>query len=81
MRRSTSEHWCSRRARVRGPLHLVALLSMHAAWHARPLLGQQMQWVPRAELATLDFPPADAELIDCDNTQTCDARVAIVPSL
>jgi len=29
----------------------------------RPLLGQQMQWVPRAELPTLDFPPADAELI------------------
>jgi 8-oxo-dGTP diphosphatase len=30
----------------------------------RPLLGQQMQWVPRAELRALDFPPADAELID-----------------
>jgi len=29
----------------------------------RPLLGQQMQWVSRAELPTLDFPPADAELI------------------
>jgi 8-oxo-dGTP diphosphatase len=29
----------------------------------RPLLGQQMQWVARAELPTLDFPPADAELI------------------
>ena len=29
----------------------------------RPLLGQQMRWVPRAELATLGFPPADAELI------------------
>jgi 8-oxo-dGTP diphosphatase len=29
----------------------------------RPLLGQQMKWVPRAELAALDFPPADAELI------------------
>jgi 8-oxo-dGTP diphosphatase len=29
----------------------------------RPLLGQQMQWVPRAELPALDFPPADAELI------------------
>ncbi len=29
----------------------------------RPLLGQEMRWVPRAELATLDFPPADAELI------------------
>ena len=30
----------------------------------RPLLGQQMKWVPRAELRALDFPPADAELID-----------------
>jgi len=29
----------------------------------RPLLGQQMRWVPRAELRALDFPPADAELI------------------
>ena len=30
----------------------------------RPLLGQQMRWVPRGELATLGFPPADTELID-----------------
>ena len=29
----------------------------------RPVLGQQMQWVPRARLRSLDFPPADAELI------------------
>ena len=29
----------------------------------RPLLGQQMRWVPRDELHALDFPPADAELI------------------
>jgi mutator protein MutT len=28
-----------------------------------PLLGQQMRWVPRAELATLEFPEADRELI------------------
>jgi mutator protein MutT len=28
-----------------------------------PQLGQQMRWVPRAELATLDFPPADQQLI------------------
>jgi 8-oxo-dGTP diphosphatase len=28
-----------------------------------PQLGQQMRWVPRAELATLRFPPADDELI------------------
>ena len=29
----------------------------------RPLLGQEMRWVPRAALASLQFPPADAELI------------------
>jgi 8-oxo-dGTP diphosphatase len=29
----------------------------------RPQLGQEMRWVPREELATLEFPPADAELI------------------
>lgn len=28
-----------------------------------PLLGQEMRWVSRRELATLEFPPADAELI------------------
>lgn len=29
----------------------------------RPQLGQEMQWVTRAELPLLGFPPADAELI------------------
>lgn len=28
-----------------------------------PLLGQEMRWVSRAELRTLEFPPADEELI------------------
>jgi 8-oxo-dGTP diphosphatase len=28
-----------------------------------PQLGQQMQWVPRARLAALEFPPADLALI------------------
>ncbi len=28
------------------------------------VLGQEMQWVPREALARLEFPPADAELID-----------------
>jgi 8-oxo-dGTP diphosphatase len=28
-----------------------------------PLLGQEMRWVPRAELRSLEFPPADEELI------------------
>jgi 8-oxo-dGTP diphosphatase len=30
---------------------------------ARPLLGQEMRWVPRADLAALGFPQADEELI------------------
>ena len=29
----------------------------------RPMLGQQMEWIPRGELSTLLFPPADDELI------------------
>jgi mutator protein MutT len=29
----------------------------------RPMLGQEMRWVPRAELASLGFPPADVALI------------------
>jgi 8-oxo-dGTP diphosphatase len=29
----------------------------------RPLLGQEMQWVPREHLTSLEFPPADAGLI------------------
>ena len=29
----------------------------------RPLLGQEMRWVARRELSSLEFPPADAELI------------------
>jgi mutator protein MutT len=29
----------------------------------RPLLGQEMRWVPRGELRGLGFPPADKELI------------------
>jgi 8-oxo-dGTP diphosphatase len=29
----------------------------------QPAQGQEMRWVPRGELALLQFPPADAELI------------------
>ena len=29
-----------------------------------PLLGQEMRWVRREDLGTLEFPPADAELIE-----------------
>jgi 8-oxo-dGTP diphosphatase len=30
----------------------------------RPQLGQEMRWVPRQELRELDFPEADADLIE-----------------
>ena len=30
----------------------------------RPLLGQEMRWVQRSDLASLVFPPADTELIE-----------------
>lgn len=30
----------------------------------RPLLGQEMRWVSRTDLASLGFPPADRELIE-----------------
>jgi len=33
------------------------------ATEPRPLLGQDVRWVPRHELTTLAFPPADAELV------------------
>jgi 8-oxo-dGTP diphosphatase len=29
-----------------------------------PRLGQEIRWTPRTELRHLEFPPADAELID-----------------
>ncbi len=29
----------------------------------RPLLGQEIRWIARVDLATLQFPAADAELI------------------
>jgi len=38
--------------------------SCQLAGTPRPLLGQEMRWVPRAELPTLGFPPADKELIE-----------------
>lgn len=30
----------------------------------QPMLGQEIRWVTRAELPSLEFPPADAELIE-----------------
>jgi 8-oxo-dGTP diphosphatase len=38
-------------------------LSCTLAGVPTPRLGQEMRWVPRAELTTLQFPPADDELI------------------
>lgn len=34
------------------------------AGEPKPMIGQQIRWVPRGELAALPFPEADAELID-----------------
>lgn len=36
----------------------------------RPQLGQQMQWVPRAELPSLGLPPADGELVELLSRRT-----------
>lgn len=41
-------------------LHFIAC-AMHG--EAVPQQGQQMQWIARERLASLDFPAADAELI------------------
>jgi len=38
-------------------------LSCRLLAEPRPLLGQDMQWVARADLPSLQFPPADDELI------------------
>ena len=48
------------------PERTVALFFYKCALRGnpRPLLGQEMRWVPRDELPLLGFPPADAELID-----------------
>ena len=29
-----------------------------------PMLGQELRWIARAQFASMEFPPADAELID-----------------
>ena len=41
-------------------LHFIACTLLGAP---APLLGQEMRWVPRADLPSLRFPPADDELI------------------
>ena len=40
----------------------------------RPLLGQEIRWVTRPELSTLQFPPADAELIALLQRGALDSR-------
>lgn len=34
------------------------------AGEPKPMIGQQMRWVPRTELASLPFPEADRDLIE-----------------
>ena len=41
-------------------LHFLACTFLNAPV---PLLGQEMRWVARDELRSLEFPPADEELI------------------
>ncbi len=41
-------------------LHFIAC-TLHS--EPRPVLGQEMRWVHRQDLASLEFPPADDELI------------------
>jgi mutator protein MutT len=38
-------------------------LSCELTQEPSPVLGQEMRWVPRQELRSLQFPPADDELI------------------
>jgi mutator protein MutT len=47
------------------PERTVALFfyRCHLRGTPRPLLGQELRWAAREELATLGFPPADEELI------------------
>lgn len=48
------------------PTRTVRLHFRHCHLHGdpKPALGQEMRWVTPAELRTLEFPPADRELID-----------------
>ena len=47
------------------PERTVVLFFYRCRLHGapRPMLGQELRWVSRADLATLGFPPADEELI------------------
>ena len=53
-----------RHARLRRPQRGAALHRVPSRRRRRrPLLGQEMRWVTRDDLTTLEFPPADDELI------------------
>jgi len=47
------------------PEHIVALHFYRCAYQGKPkgMVGQDVRWVAREDLATLPFPAADAELI------------------
>ena len=47
------------------PDRIVELHFLRCAIHGEPLpqQGQEMRWVARRDLAVLEFPPADAELV------------------
>jgi 8-oxo-dGTP diphosphatase len=49
----------------RYPERVVQLFFYRCDLHGvpRPMIGQEMAWVARRDLATLNFPPADDELI------------------
>ena len=50
--------------RPSGPLHLeLRFFRCGLNGTERPVQGQEVRWVPRSDLASLRFPPADAELI------------------
>jgi 8-oxo-dGTP diphosphatase len=52
-------------------LHFFAC-DLDAEPHAR--LGQEIRWTPRTELRQLNFPPADAELIDLLSASEAEAE-------
>jgi 8-oxo-dGTP diphosphatase len=54
---STTHHYSERSVQ----LHFLACTLQG---DPSPQLGQEMRWIPRGELRSLDFPPADAQLID-----------------
>ncbi len=46
----------------------------------KPMMGQQVRWVPREELATLPFPEADRALIRVLSADAASGRAAATAS-